>query len=163
MKAFLFIAIFFLPKQELSTSIQINASPEEVWNKLVDFESYPEWNSFIKSIRGTPEIGEKIEVTIQAPGKSAMDFTPKVLAFEKNKVLVWKGKVLFPGLFDGEHRFEIIDNGDGTTTFIQSENFSGILIPFFKEMIHVNSKQGFENMNTELKTRVEAMRNLTSK
>ncbi|NCP84851.1 MAG: hypothetical protein GW809_05055 [Bacteroidetes bacterium] len=58
MKAFLFLTIFFLPKQELSTSIQINASPEEVWNQLVNFKSYPEWNSFIKTINGTPEIGE---------------------------------------------------------------------------------------------------------
>ncbi|NCP84850.1 MAG: SRPBCC domain-containing protein [Bacteroidetes bacterium] len=86
-----------------------------------------------------------------------MDFTPNVVAFETNKLFVWKGKVLIPGLFDGEHRFEIVDNGDGTTTFKQSENFNGILIPFFKEMIHVNTKQGFESMNTELKTRVEAM------
>jgi hypothetical protein len=156
-------SLFTLPKQELSTSIQISASPEEVWNQLVEFESYPEWNSFIKTINGIPEIGEKIEVTIQAPGKSPMNFTPKVLVFEKNKLFVWKGKVLIPGLFDGEHRFEIKDNGDGTTTFIQSEKFSGILIPFFKEMIHVNSKQGFENMNAELRTRVEALNILTSK
>jgi hypothetical protein len=156
-------SLFFLPKQELSTSIQISASPEEVWNQLVEFESYPEWNSFIKLIRRTPEIGEKIEVTIQAPGKSPMNFTPKVLVFEKNKLFVWKGKVLIPGLFDGEHRFEIKDNGGGTTTFIQSEKFSGILIPFFKEMIHVNSKQGFENMNAELRTRVEAIKNLSFK
>jgi len=43
------------------------------------------------------------------------------------------------------------------------EDLQKKMIPFFKEMIHVNSKQGFENMNTELKTRVEALKNLNSK
>jgi hypothetical protein len=47
----------------------------------------------------------------------------------------------------------LIDNGDGTTTLIHSENFSGILSWFFDTE---NTKAGFEAMNRQLKERVEA-------
>ncbi len=39
-------------------------------------------------------------------------------------------------------------------TFIHGENFSGVLIPFFKKMI-LDTKKNFEAMNEELKKRAE--------
>ena len=63
------------------------------------------------------------------------------------------GKFLFPGIFDGEHHFEIIDHGNGTCTFKQSEKFSGILVG----MINLeNTQRGFESMNQKLKERSES-------
>ena len=38
--------------KELKTTIEINASPAKVWEVLLDFEKYPDWNPFIKNIRG---------------------------------------------------------------------------------------------------------------
>ena len=84
-----------------------------------------------------------------------MTFKPTVLAFEPNKEFRWIGHLLFPGLFDGEHIFELIGNADGTTTFIQREKFKGVLVPLFKKMLDVNTINGFNRMNTALKERVE--------
>lgn len=61
-----------------------------------------------------------------------MTFKPTVLAFKHNKEFRWIGKLLFKGVFDGEHKFELIDNGNGTTIFNHSENFKGILVGLFK-------------------------------
>ncbi|MCR1815116.1 SRPBCC domain-containing protein [Aliarcobacter butzleri] len=83
-----------------------------------------------------------------------MKIKPIVLECEENKELRWLGKLLFNGIFDGEHYFLIKENIDGTCTFIQGEKFSGILIPFFGKMI-LKTKKGFEVMNQELKKRVE--------
>jgi len=58
-------------------------------------------------------------------------------------------------LFDGEHKFELIDNANGTTTLIQSEKFSGILVPLLKKQLDDNTKRGFEAMNEKLKELVE--------
>jgi hypothetical protein len=80
-----------------------------------------------------------------------MTFKPKVLTFETNKELRWLGHFLFAGFFDGEHQFELIDNGNGTTTFRQSEKFKGILVPLFKKQLDNNTKRGFEKMNIKLK------------
>jgi hypothetical protein len=46
-------------------------------------------------------------------------------------------------------------NGKGTTTFIQSEKFRGILVPFFKKMLDKNTTNGFDLMNQKLKEMVE--------
>lgn len=140
----------------LTTSIHIKAAPEKVWQILTRFGQYPDWNPFIRSLKGEVHTGSRITVRLEPPKASGMTFRPKVLAFEKNKEFRWLGHLLFPGLFDGEHRFLLKDNGDGTTTFTQSETFRGILVPLFKKMLDVNTRQGFELMNAKLKERAEA-------
>lgn len=141
--------------KEIKTEIIINATPEKVWSILKDFDNYPNWNPFIKSIKGEVKVGNKITIRIEPPESKGMTFKPKILTFETNKELKWLGHLLFVGLFDGEHKFELIDNGNGTTTFRQSENFKGILVPFFKKQLDNNTKKGFEEMNKKLKELAE--------
>ena len=138
--------------KEIKTEILINATPEKVWTILTSFENYPAWNPFIKSINGEVKVGNKITVKIEPPEEKGMTFKPKVLIYEINKELRWIGYLLFPGLFDGKHKFELIDNGNGTTIFRQSEKFSGILI----WLLNIeNTKKGFELMNKKLKELAE--------
>lgn len=138
------------------SEIRINASPEKVWKEFTDFESYPTWNPFIKSLKSKPIVGKKIEAQIQAPGKKPMIFKPKVLVFDSLREFRWIGKLFVPRLFDGEHAFIIKDNKDGTTSFIQYERFRGLLIPLVKNMLNVNTLEGFNQMNNALKTRCES-------
>ncbi|NVN94931.1 MAG: SRPBCC domain-containing protein [Bacteroidetes bacterium] len=141
--------------KELKTEILINSTPQKVWAILIDFRNYHEWNPFIKSITGNVVVGSKIIVRLEPPEANGMTFKPKVLVFEKNKELRWLGNLLFPGLFDGEHKFELIDNGNGTTTFKQSEKFKGILVPLFKKMLDINTTNGFNLMNQKIKELAE--------
>lgn len=140
---------------EIKTTIVINASPEQVWEKLTNFEEYPNWNPFIKSIKGKVAVGSTITVRIEPPEAKGMTFKPKVLVYETNKEIRWLGHLLFPGLFDGEHKLELIDNKNGTTTFEQSEKFSGILVFLFQKMLDKNTKNGFILMNQKLKEQAE--------
>lgn len=137
------------------SEILIKASPERVWKEFTDFEKYPSWNPFVKSLKGLPIVGGNIEVLLTPPGKNGMTFKPKVLAFDSAFQLRWIGKLLVKGIFDGEHTFLIKDNKDGTTTFIQFERFRGILIPFMKKMLDGNTLNGFNQMNEALKVRCE--------
>jgi hypothetical protein len=142
----------------LTTSILIKAAPEKVWEVLTDFESYPSWNPFIRSLTGDVATGKKIRVTLHPPGGSAMTFKPKVLAFDPSHEFCWLGHLWIKGLFDGEHRFVLQDNGDGTTLFLHSEHFGGILLPLFQKMLETKTKAGFEQMNEALKKRVEELK-----
>lgn len=137
--------------KQISTEITISATPQKVWSILTDFDNYPRWNPFIKSITGSPKVGNTITTRIEPPEGQAMTFQPKVLVFEANKEFRWRGKLLIPGLFDGEHVFQLTDNGNGTTTFRQSELFYGILVPLFKKMLDTNTINGFQQMNQKLK------------
>ncbi len=139
-------------KKEISTQIIINASPEKVWTVLTDFDTYSDWNPFIKSIKGNVNVGNKINILIDG-----MKFKPEVLVYESNQEFKWIGNLLVKGLFDGEHRFQLIDNGDGTTTFIQSEKFNGILVNMLSKKLDNETIPGFEAMNLALKNRVESL------
>ena len=139
----------------ISTQIHINASTEKVWAILTNFEAYPQWNPFIQQLSGEPKLGKKIEAFIVLPGSKGMTFKPTVLAFEEHKELRWIGHLLIPGIFDGEHKFELQANTDGTITFLHSEKFTGVLIPFMKKMLNVDTRKGFESMNIKLKELAE--------
>lgn len=139
----------------LTTDIIINSTPEKIWAVLTDFTNYPNWNPFITSLTGNFEVGKKIMVRIEPPEAKVNTFKPTVTAYEPNKKLSWLGVFLMRGIFDGEHKFELTDNGNGTTTLVQSEHFIGILVPLFKKMLNNNTRRGFEAMNKKLKEQVE--------
>jgi len=141
--------------KEIKTEILIKATPAEVWKVFTNFDNYPNWNPFMTSLKGKVLVGNRIVVRLEPPGAKGMTFNPRVLTFKPNRELRWLGHLLFPGLFDGEHKFELIDNGDGTTTFNQSERFKGILVPLFKKMLDENTMNGFNLMNQKVKELAE--------
>lgn len=140
---------------KLITRIHINAGVTETWKVFSDFAKYPQWNPFIKRVAGKVGVGDRITVMLHQPGRKAIKMRPKVLVFDKEKELRWLGRVLLPGLFDGEHLFRLEKNADGSTSFIQEETFTGILVPFFRNMLERNTKLGFQQMNESLRDRVE--------
>jgi hypothetical protein len=138
--------------KEIKTEILIKATPERIWSILSNFGDYPKWNPFIKSLTGEVRVGNTITVKIQPPESKVMTFKPVILTYKANKELSWIGHLLFPGLFDGEHKFELIDNGNETTSFKHSEKFKGILVGFLNLE---KTKSGFQAMNEKLKELAE--------
>lgn len=141
-------------RKEIETTININASANKIWNVLINFEEYENWNSFIISANGQAEINKNLKITIKVDDYKMMSFKPKILKVKENNELCWLGKVFVSGIFDGLHYFLIKENNDGTCTFTQAEKFNGILIPFFGKTF-INTIKGFEKMNEELKKRAE--------
>jgi|CXWL01.1.fsa_nt_gi hypothetical protein len=139
----------------LHTEIEIEASAERVWAVLSDFASYPQWNPFIRSVAGVPQQGVRLQIVVQPRGGKVMRFSPIVLAVKATRELRWRGRVLFPGIFDGEHHFLIEPLGEGKVRFRQSERFSGFLVWLLRASLDRDTKQGFEEMNRALKVRAE--------
>jgi hypothetical protein len=142
-------------KHLIETSIEIHATPDVVWQHLMGFQIYPDWNPFVKHIRGSPTVGAQLEITVQPVGGQAMSFKPRVLTSEKSVEFRWLGHFLFSGLFDGEHYFLLNATTNGHTKLIHGERFSGLLIPFFRNTLETQTKPGFEEMNQALKVRSE--------
>jgi hypothetical protein len=84
-----------------------------------------------------------------------MTFRPTVLMARPNQELRWRGRLLLPGIFDGEHYFQIVPITPARVRFIQGEKFSGILVAFAKSSLEGGTKAGFVAMNQALKTRAE--------
>lgn len=55
-------------KHKIATRIVIESNIEKVWQELMDFGSYNQWNPFMKSISGTPVESERLEVEVLPEG-----------------------------------------------------------------------------------------------
>lgn len=140
---------------EIKTEIEIASTPEHLWKILTDFSAYPLWNPFIRSIKGGVCIKEKLTVFVQPSGGKGMTFRPTVLVAEPHKEIRWLGHLFVPGLFDGEHYFQIEAVTPGRVRLIHGEKFSGILVTFAQSSLEGGTKAGFIAMNEALKTRAE--------
>lgn len=143
--------------KEIKTEVIINARPEKVWQVLTDFKAYPTWNPFITSIEGEVFEGSKFKVKLQPLGSSSMQFKPVCVSFIENHEFSWIGKLVTKGVFDGKHCFELHALDNEKTKFIQREEFTGFLVPFFWKKLDVNTRWSFEMMNDKLKETVEKM------
>ncbi len=142
-------------KKEIQTQIQINATPLQVWDVLTDFESHSKWNPFVRSITGDVREGNNIKVVLGPEGAKPMTFKPKVLAYKEAQEFRWLGHLLFKGIFDGEHYFKLLENVDGSTTFIHGEHFNGVLVGVMAKKLDTDIQKGFEEMNKALKKQAE--------
>jgi hypothetical protein len=140
--------------RELRSEIDIGAPPERVWSVLTEFDAYPDWNPFMRSLAGRCEVGSKLTVRIDPPGARAMTFKPTIRAATPERELRWIGRLFVPGLLDGEHRLKIEPLEDDRSRFVQSERFSGLFVGLFAKTLAA-TQLGFEQMNVALKHRAE--------
>ena len=139
----------------LRTEIDIDASGGRVWRVLTDFSTYGEWNPFITSISGEVRPGARLKVRVHAPGGRGVTFRPTVLVADQNRELRWVGRLLSPGIFEGEHAFQITPLENGRVRLLQQETFRGLLVPLLRWVLDGQTRAGFEAMNWALKERAE--------
>lgn len=94
--------------KEITTSIDIAAPASAVWAILSDFESYSEWNPFVRLIQGDLQEGARLEVMLDTPDNNPMSIQPTLIKLTPGREFCWRGRMWnLPGLFTGEHRFEV--------------------------------------------------------
>ena len=141
--------------RELRSEITIDAPAELVWDALTNLDSFREWNPFMRHASGDVAVGEQLKVYLKPPGGMGMSFKPRVVKVERNREFRWLGHFLMPGIFDGEHIFEIEPDGDASCRFVQREEFRGALTLLMLLLVRKATERGFNEMNQALKTRVE--------
>jgi hypothetical protein len=143
--------------KRLHTEVLIDASPADVWAVLTDFARYPVWNPFVVNAVGQAVRGSALRVTIAPPGARRMTLEPVVTELAPEQVLEWWGHLGVRGIFDGRHRFELHPVAGGTR-LVQSEVFTGVLVPFVARSLDRGTAAGFAAMNSALKARAEQRR-----
>jgi hypothetical protein len=141
--------------KQLRSEIDVHATPERVWQVLTDFAAYPQWNPFITRADGEARRGRRLTLRMQPAGGRATTFRPTVLEAAQGRQLRWLGRLLVPGLFDGEHRFTIRPLGDGQVRLVQQEDFRGLLVPLLAGSLDRRTLPAFVQMNQALKRRAE--------
>lgn len=140
---------------QIITEIHISAPPLAIWKVLTDFGSYAEWNPFIRRISGNVACGSRLTIELAPPTGRSFTFRPRISGLIENQELRWRGRTLVPGLFDGEHYFQINATHPGGSDVIHGERFSGLLVYALKGYLDRTVRAGFIEMNQALKSRVE--------
>lgn len=140
---------------EVSSSIDIAAPLEAVWEALVDVRRFREWNPFIRRAWGSMHVGHTVRVRVRPRLGVPLFFRAKVLAREARREIRWRGHVLAPWLASGEHTFTLEPEADGRVRFVQREVFGGLLPHLARRLLVRETQRGFDAMNRALKRRAE--------
>jgi hypothetical protein len=137
----------------IDAHVDIDATPEDVWSVLVDFNTWGSWNNFIPAVEGNLQVGKRMRIKVVPPGLKPMIFKPEVYVIEANKAIVWGGSFL-QIIYRGDHTFLLEPLPRGKTRFRQIERFMGPMVLFMGSMIR-KTEAGYHQMNLALKERVE--------
>jgi hypothetical protein len=149
----------------IKTSVLINAPVSVVWDVLVNFQEYPVWNPFLKSLSGKIAPNEQIKVIMHPAGGGENTFYPRLETMITNTSLTWVGKMADYGcmnlgaLFSGNHYFHLEEQDENVTYLRHGEEFSGALIWALSGQLETIYHDGFAAMNTALKDRSEKIHN----
>ena len=137
----------------LESWIDIKVPVAEVWDSLIDVDSWGKWNSFIPEVEGILTVGNTMKIKVVSPGMKEMTFEPVIYAIEENKRISWGGGFLL-FVYKGIHEFILEEINDNTTRFRQIEKFQGPIVLLMKKMIQ-KTAVGYLNMNEEFKNYLE--------
>ena len=99
---------------EISMTIEIAATPANVWAVLTDLASYAQWHPMYQAATGHLAAGSTLTITSTHPSTGrAMTAKVKVLTAEPDTELRWTSKML--GLPISERIFRLSPTGDGTS------------------------------------------------
>ncbi len=139
----------------LVTEIEIDASPDTVWDVLTDLSEYQNWNPFVVAASGEVVVGDQIEIRMRQPGGNETTFKPIVTEATSPSCFEWLGRLTMPGLFSGRHRFDLLPTETGTR-LVHSEEFTGVLVPMLWRSLDEKTRSGFEAMNVAMKDLAES-------
>jgi hypothetical protein len=134
-----------------SSTVVIDAAPEDIWRVLVDLPAWPSWNTTVVRTEGTVAPGAKVAVTVTAnPGRT---FPVRVAELDEPRRMVWRGGMPL-GLFTGTRTFALAAEGAGTR-FSMDEVYTGPMAGLITRSIP-DLQPGFDEFAACLKTRVES-------
>jgi hypothetical protein len=98
---------------EISESITIAASPEDVWAVLADLSGYGQWHPAFQSVAGPLTVGSTLTIRTTSPTTgNPITLKVKVLTVEPGTELAWASKLL--GVTTITRRFLLRPAGGGT-------------------------------------------------
>lgn len=141
--------------KQIRNEIEIAASPEQVWQRLIDVSRYGEWNPFLIRVEGQVKAGLQLELTMAPPGEALRQKKVLITTMEPKHEFSWKGTKAHPLILSGLNRFMLSPLDGNRTRLIQEETFSGLLVPFCSSWLDRCLSVGYNNMLIALKAAAE--------
>ena len=139
-----------------SDPVEIEAPAERVWDILVDFERYGEWNPFTTRVEASLEIGSPVMLHVRL-GRLKRKQPERIETVEPPHLLAWGTTMGHPVLLSAlrEQRVEALS--ETRCRYLTTDATSGLLTPLVALLFGRLIRQGFNDMAAALKTRAEAV------
>ncbi len=144
-------------KNNVFTEIEINATPEEVWSVLTDWDKLKEWSSSFIGISTERLVkGEVFVSYFKSPltGK-AIELEHVCTDYEEGRKFGWSGKII--GKTQDHHIYSLEPSKNGTTIFRQEDGLHGPHSQFMNFLAEHHMVAMYNKFNRELKNRVESL------
>lgn len=136
-----------------SASSEMAAPVEVVWEVLIDFERYPDWNVFTPRVETSLRVGSPVRLQVDMPGRSRRTRTEWINLVEPHRTICWGLHIGHPGLLCANRWQELHELEDGRTRYVTTEGFSGLLAPLVMALYAQAMRQGFQSVADGLKER----------
>lgn len=146
-----------MPKlQIVKSEIEIEASPEIVFDLLTDLQKYPEWNPFTPHVESTLEIGAPVRMKVRlGKGPKLSNKVEFVTANERPICLCWGADIPFRFLIRADRCQTLEALPNGRTRYICTDTISGWLTPLVIRFFGAAMQRGFDDCALALKRRAE--------
>ena len=140
----------------VKTTVDIAASPAQVWAILSDLSAYPAWNPLIVGARGWLDDGAPLDLEV-AVGRTTTLLGTRVLRVRPGEELRWHGprSSLLRRLLCGEHYFVLESLASGCR-LVHGEIFSGLASGLVPSAAYGRLGRAYDSMNQALKRRAES-------
>ena len=139
-----------------SDRVTIHAPAELVWQVIVDFDNYVQWNRFCPEIRGELKLGAALAMRVDL-GNGLQDQVEYISTIEAPRRIVWsmENKPGDPIHADRSQVIEPID--EHSCTYWSIDEFAGDMVPAMMEAMAEPVERGFNLCAQGLKDHAERL------
>jgi hypothetical protein len=144
-------------KNNVFTEIEINASPEEVWSVLTDWDKLKEWSSSFIGISTDRMVKGEVFISYFKNPLTGGTIELKHLCtdYEEGIKFGWSGNII--GKIQDHHIYSVEPTPNGTTIFRQEDGLHGSHSHFMNFLAEHHMSAMYKKFNQELKERVETI------
>jgi hypothetical protein len=141
-----------------SVKVEIAAPASFVWDVLVDYANYPQWNPYTVSVSTTLEIGTPIDLTLPAVDGSGGTFINRehVRIVDPPHHLQYDTGSEMPGIFAIRDQW-VVELGPDRCAYHTTDTISGKYADKVMESTGDWIKAGFDSVAHALKLRAEQL------
>jgi hypothetical protein len=141
-----------------SVTVEIAAPASFVWDVLVDYPRYPEWNPYTIAVETTLEVDDRIDLTLPSPDGSGDTILNRefIRVVDPPHHLRYDTGSEYQGLLGMRDQF-ITELGPDRCSYVTTDTLSGELADLVMETNGDWIKAGFDAVAHALKARAEQL------
>lgn len=142
--------------QIVKAEIEIDASPEAIFDILIDLEKYPEWNPFTPQIDSTLMLGAPVHMRVRLGNASRLSRQVEYVTANVRPIkLCWGADIPWRFLIRADRCQTLVPLDGERTRYVCSDEISGWLSPLVIRFFGPAMQRGFEDCALALKKRAE--------